>query len=142
MRKVFQTLVALRGLFSSRTGGCLRANSAPFIDILIAQERFFMAEAKINAPSPVRFPLPGLGYSLLVAVLLAGGLHALFISGPAMRAAAHEQVERAIADEDRSFCEMFGMHSGTTEFAACGRQLAIIRQKQFDRDNAAAQGIL
>jgi hypothetical protein len=101
-----------------------------------------MAEAKTNTPSPDRFPLPALGYSLLLAVLVAGGLHALFISGPAMRAAAHEQVERAIADEDRGFCEMFGMRLGSAEFTACSRELAIMRQKQVDRDNAAAQGIL
>jgi hypothetical protein len=101
-----------------------------------------MTKAKTSAPGSDRFPLPMLGYSLLLAVLVAGGLHALFISGPAMRAAAHDQVERAISDEDRAFCEMFGMHSGSTEFAACGSQLAIIRKKQVDRDNAAAQGIL
>lgn len=101
-----------------------------------------MAEAKTNTPSPDRFPLPALGYSLLLAVLVACGLHALFISGPAMRAAAQEQRERAIADEDRGFCEMFGMHSGSAEFAACSRELATIRQKQVDRDNAAAEGIL
>jgi len=99
-----------------------------------------MAEAKTNIPS--RFPLPALGYSLLIAALVAFGLHALFISAPAVRAAAHEQVERAIADEDRGLCEMFGMRSGSAEFAACSRELAIIRQKQVDRDNAAAQGIL
>jgi hypothetical protein len=101
-----------------------------------------MTEAKTNTSDPVSFPLPVLGYALLIAVLTAGALHALFISGPAMRAAGHEQVERAIADENRETCEMFGMRSGTAEFAACGRQLAIIRQNQVDRDGAAAQGIL
>jgi hypothetical protein len=101
-----------------------------------------MTEAKAGTPSHDRFPLPALGYSLLLAALAAGGLHALFISGPAMRAAAHEQVGRAIADEDRGLCEMFGVRSGGAEFTACSRQLAIIRQKQVDRDNAAAQGIL
>ena len=101
-----------------------------------------MAEAKTNTPSPDRFPLPALGYSLLVAVLVACGLHALFISGPAMRIASQEQRERAIADEDRHSCEMFGMRSDSAAFAACSRELAIIRQKQVDRDNASAQGIL
>ena len=101
-----------------------------------------MAKAKTNTRSSDSFPLPRLGYSLLLAVLVAYGLHALFISGPAMRTAAHEQVERAIADEDRGFCEMFGMHSGSAEFAACSRELATIRQRQVDRDYAAAQGIL
>ena len=99
-----------------------------------------MAEAKTNIPS--RFPLPALGYSLLFTALVAFGLHALFISGPAMRAAAHEYLERTIADEDRQFCETFGTRSGGAAFTACSRELAIIRQKQVDRDNAAAQGIL
>ena len=101
-----------------------------------------MAEARTNTSSPDRFPLPSLGYSLLLAILVACGLYALFISGPAMRAAAHEYLERTIADEDRQFCETFGMRSGSAAFTACGRELAIIRQKQVDRDNAAAQGIL
>jgi uncharacterized protein (DUF58 family) len=59
-----------------------------------------------------------------------------------MRIAAREQLEQAVAAEDRGFCEMFGMRSGSAEFAACSRELAIIRQKQVDRDSAAAQGIL
>jgi hypothetical protein len=101
-----------------------------------------MAEVKTNSPRPDRLPLPALGYSLLVALLAACGLHALFISGPAMRAAAHEQVERAIGEEDRGFCEMFGMRLGSAEFTACSRELALIRQKQVGRDDAAAQGIL
>lgn len=101
-----------------------------------------MAEAKTDTPSPVRFPLPALRYSLLLAVLAACGLYAAFIAGPAMRAAAHEYLERTIADEDRQFCETFGMRSASAAFTACSRELAIIRQKQVDRDNAAAQGIL
>lgn len=101
-----------------------------------------MAEANTNTPSPDRFSLPVLGYSLLVAVLVVCGLHALFISGPAMRAAAHELVEQAIADEDRQSCAIFGMRSDSAAFAACSKELANIRQKQVDRDNAAAQGVL
>lgn len=100
-----------------------------------------MSEAKTNTRSPERFPLPALGYSLLLAVLAAYGLYALFIAGPAMRAAAHEYLERTIANEDRLFCETFGMRSDSAAFTACSRELAIIRQKQVDRDNAAAQGI-
>lgn len=124
-------------------GVCGLANRARFLAILIARSReIFMTEAKTNTRSPVRLSLPALGYALLLAIAVAGGLHALFVSGPAMRAAAHEQLDRAIADEDRGFCEMFGMHSGSAAFGACSRELAIIRQKQVDRDNAAAQGIL
>ena len=101
-----------------------------------------MAEAKTNTTGPDRFPLPGLGQSLILAVLAACGLYVLFFSGPAMRAAADERLERTIADEDRQFCETFGMRSASAAFTACSRELAIIRQKQADRDNAAAQGIL
>jgi hypothetical protein len=102
----------------------------------------FMHDAKSHTPSPERFALPALGYSLLLAVLAAYGLYALIIGGPAMRAAAHETLERTIADEDRQFCETFGMRSGSAAFTACSKELAIIRQKQVERDNAAAQGIL
>ncbi len=100
-----------------------------------------MTEAKTGTASPARVQLPALGYALLLAVLTAFGLHALFFSGPAMRTAAQEQLEQAVAAEDRGFCEMFGMRSGAA-FAACSRELAIIRKKQVDRDSAAAQGIL
>jgi len=104
------------------------------------RERPDMTEAGTNS----RPPNTGLRatYALFAAVMLAFGLHALFISGPAMRAAAQEHLERTIADEDRSFCEQFGVRPGTTEFVACSRELVIVRQKQTDRDSAAAQGIL
>ena len=101
-----------------------------------------MTEARTGTPSPARMQLPALGYWLLLAVLTAFGLHALFFSGPAMRIAAQEQLEQAVAAEDLGFCEMFGMRSGSAAFAACSRELAIIRKKQVDRDSAAAQGIL
>ena len=101
-----------------------------------------MTEARTSTPSSARVQLPALGYSLLLAVLTAFGLNALFFSGPAMRIAAQEQLEQAVAAEDLGFCEMFGMRSGSATFAACSRELAIIRKKQVDRDSAAAQGIL
>ena len=99
-----------------------------------------MTEARTGTSSPARVQLPALGYWLLLAVLTAFGLHALFFS--AMRIAAQEQLEQAVAAEDRGFCEMFGMRSGSAAFAACSRELANIRKKQVDRDSAAAQGIL
>jgi phosphotransferase system glucose/maltose/N-acetylglucosamine-specific IIC component len=86
--------------------------------------------------------LRSLAYALFVAALVAFGLHAVVIAGPAMRTAAHEQVVRAVADEDHQFCERFGMRAGTDAFAACSRELSIVRQRQVDRDNAAANGIL
>jgi len=101
-----------------------------------------MIETRITTRGSGNEPLRSLAYALLVVVLVAFGLYAVFIAGPAMRAAAHEQVVRAVADEDRQFCERFGMRSGTDAFAACSRELSIVRQRQLDRDNAAAQGIL
>jgi hypothetical protein len=100
-----------------------------------------MTIANTNAATTARLPIPALGYLLLLAVLLIFGLYALFISGPAMRAAANEQLEQTIADEDRGVCETFGARSGDA-FAACSKALATVRQKQADRDHAAAQGIL
>lgn len=83
-----------------------------------------------------------LAFSLLVAVLVAYGLYASFISAPAMRAAAQEQLRRTIAEEDRGFCQQFGMSPGTPGFETCSRELAIVRQRQTDRDSGAAEGIL
>ena len=57
-------------------------------------------------------------------------------------AAAHDDLERTIADEDRQFCERFGLRSDSAAFTACSRELAIVRQNQADRDRAADQGIL
>ena len=101
-----------------------------------------MAEIKINSRTPNEMSRSALIYLLLLAVLVALGLHVLLIAGPAMRVADKQQLEGAIADEDHGFCEMFGMGAGTTKFVACSQELAIIRQKQADRDNAAALGIL
>jgi hypothetical protein len=103
----------------------------------------FMTKANTDAAGPDRLRRPALiGYSLLLAVLVACGLHALFISGPAARQAAREELVRIIADEDRQFCDSFGLRAASAPFAACSGKLAIIRQKQTDRDNAVAQGVL
>src|ERR1700748_1365892 len=98
-----------------------------------------MTEIKTSSPGLANASLPTVVSALAVAVLVAWGLHAVFIAGPAMRAAAHEYVERTIADEDRQFCEKFGMRSGSDAFTTCGKELSIVRQKQADRDSAAAQ---
>ncbi len=87
-------------------------------------------------------PAARLAYSALIAVLVAFGLYAAFISGPAIRADAREALGRTIADENLAFCEKFGMEVGTSAFAACSQELATIRQKQTDRNGAAAPGIL
>jgi hypothetical protein len=101
-----------------------------------------MTEIKTDTRRSGNVPHRSFGYAAIAAILAAFGLHAVFVSGPAMRAAAHEAVMRAVADEDHQFCEMFGMRSGTDAFAACSRELSTIRQRQTERDNAAAQGIL
>ena len=101
-----------------------------------------MADAKINSASPDRLPVSAFGYWLLLAVSVASGLYALFISGPAVRAAAQEQLGRSIANEDRAVCVKFGFGSGSAEFAACSGELAIVRRKQTERDKAETMGIL
>jgi hypothetical protein len=83
-----------------------------------------------------------LGYFLLFAVLVASGLYVAFVAGPAYRATTQQQLAQAVADEDRGFCERFGMRAGTSEFRTCSEHLAIIRQNQADRDRGAEAGIL
>ena len=100
-----------------------------------------MTTANTNVSTAARRPMPAFGTLLLLAVLLLFGLYALVISGPAMHVAASEQLKRVLADENREVCEMLGARSGDA-FAACSRALAVVRQKQTDRDHAAAQGIL
>jgi hypothetical protein len=101
-----------------------------------------MTEAKTNDPSLQRISLPALGTASLLAILIAFGLHALFISGPAMRAAARGDLKQAIVDEDRDVCATLGIRATDTAFPACSRGLAIVRQKQVDRDTAATLGVL
>jgi hypothetical protein len=79
---------------------------------------------------------------LVIAVLGAGVVYATFMSGQKMLAIADDQLRQTISDEDRVSCEKFGMRAGTPEFVACSQELGIIRQKQADRDRAAAQGLL
>lgn len=100
-----------------------------------------MTMANRNAPAATRDSMPAFGYLLPLAVLLVLGLYALVIAGPAMRVAASEHLEKTLVDEDREICAMFGARSGDA-FAACSRALAAVRQKQTDRDNAAALGML
>ncbi len=95
-----------------------------------------------NSRSSDDMPRPVLAYAALLAVVAAYGLHALFISGPAMRETAKAQLEEAIAKEDRDVCAQFGIRPETAQFNVCSFELSIVRQKQVDRDNAAAQGVL
>ena len=90
------------------------------------------ADSAVDAQSGSRFP-----FVLLTVVLAAFGLYAIFVTGPAMRAVAQANLDSTLANENRAFCEKFGMHVGTSEFAACGEALADIRKKQTDRDSEA-----
>jgi hypothetical protein len=116
-----------------------------FVEQFLA-ERDFMTEARSKGrpppPTADELPRPALATALLLAVVAAFGLHALFVSGPAMREAAEAQLARIIADEDRDVCGQFGMRPGTAQFADCSRELATVRQKQSDRDRATAASVL
>lgn len=83
----------------------------------------------------------GIWAALVLAVVTALGLHTL-VSAPAIREAAETELARIIADEDRDVCGQFGLRPGTAQFVVCSRELANVRQKQSDRDQAAAAGIL
>ena len=83
-----------------------------------------------------------LWYLTFAAALAAGGLWAALIEGPAMRASTQQQLDHEFTAENLGFCEKFGMRSGASEFLTCIHELAIIRQRQADRDRAAELGIL
>ena len=80
-------------------------------------------------------------FSLFIVVLLSFGAYATFVSAPATRANAKIQLDREIAAENLAFCEKFGIRADTSDFGVCSQQLAIVRQKQADRDTAAAAGL-
>ncbi|MDA9523082.1 hypothetical protein XI06_23070 [Bradyrhizobium sp. CCBAU 11434] len=105
----------------------------------------FMIEARTKARSSQHTADDtqrlGIAAALVLAVVTALGVHAL-VSAPAIRDAAQAELARVIADEDRDVCGQFGLRPGTTAFVACSRELANVRQKQSDRDQAAAAGIL
>jgi hypothetical protein len=86
----------------------------------------------VNPPTDSRVP-----FAVLIAVLVAFGLYGVFVTGPEMRAVAQANLERTLADENRAFCEKFGMRDGTNEFAACSQELAFIRKAQSERDSQA-----
>ena len=101
-----------------------------------------MTEIDSGAHGSTAVPLRSLAYVLLIAILAASGLYAAFIAGPAMHAAARDDLVRTVDEENRKFCGMFGIGADTDTFAACSRELSIVRQRQLDRDNAAGQGLL
>ena len=83
----------------------------------------------------------GIAGALVLAVAAALGLHTL-VQAPAMRDAAAAELARVIADEDRDACGQLGLRPGTAQFVVCSRELANVRRKQSDRDQAAAAGFL
>ncbi len=103
-----------------------------------------MTDAPIKANSRAPEDQQRLAYAsaIVMAAAVAYGLHALFISGPATQADARAQLEQTIAEEDRHVCGQFGIQPGATLFIVCSRELANVRQKQVDRDRAAAAGLL
>jgi hypothetical protein len=101
-----------------------------------------MSEIRACAPfATTRSPAP-FAFAVFVAAMLACGLYAVFVAGPAMRAVAGERLSQDIAAETKAFCEKFGMRAGTADFLICSDELAAVRQKQTERDRAADQGIL
>ena len=79
------------------------------------------------------------------AVTLAAALIAVIVSitvyGTAVRAAAERQQAEDIAQENRFFCEKFGMDRATEVLTACGSHLNEIRKREKERLNRDA-GIL
>ncbi|OSI79113.1 hypothetical protein BSZ21_01675 [Bradyrhizobium canariense] len=98
-----------------------------------------MAENRVSTPV-INLAPDSLAFPLFLGAMVACGLYAAFIATPEMRAAAQQQLVEALTDENRSFCERFGMRVGSNEFVACNEGLAIVRQKQAARDSAAANG--
>ena len=85
---------------------------------------------------------PKIACALLMAVVVAYGLHTLLISGPEMQAHAQAQLAQTLADEDHDVCAQLGIRAGTTQSSICSRELANVRRKQLDRDLAATAGLL
>ncbi len=100
------------------------------------------ASSQANSLNQSIFSGEGFACSLGLVLALACGLYALFIAGPTTRAMAQQDLQRTIAEENRGFCEKFGMRAGTSEFAACGEALSVVRQKQTERQKAADAGVL
>ncbi|MDH2386161.1 hypothetical protein [Bradyrhizobium sp. CER78] len=98
--------------------------------------------ASLAARTPARYQLFYLVSFVSFAALIAFGFWAALIEAPAVRATAQERHDREILAENLGFCEKFGMHSGTSEFQACARELAIVRKRQVSRDHADELGLL
>ncbi len=100
-----------------------------------------MSEASPGSPAAEVRTGSMLPYAAFVVLLLAFCLYAIFVAGPASRALAKEQLARTVAEETNAVCAKFGMKAGTSQFTDCADALAMVRQKQIDRDRAAEQGL-
>lgn len=82
------------------------------------------------------------GGFLMLAAVVAYGIHVILTEASDATETAQQLLLKEIAKENRDFCEQFAMGYGTPRFRKCSEELAVIRQKQTDRDHAAAEGIL
>ncbi len=73
---------------------------------------------------------------------MAYGLYKAYDLGQTTRAIAQARADEAIANEDRAFCEKFGMSAGSVTYVSCCRELSFIRRKQTERDRTMAPDIL
>jgi hypothetical protein len=80
---------------------------------------------------------------IVVAVCFVSlSLYAIFVSGPAARELAEQQMAEELAAENRMFCENFGMPAGTREHELCTEALMAIRARQDKRQADGMQSIL
>ena len=90
-----------------------------------------MTRIETSSALPVRRgPGRAIAVAAVGAILAAFGIYQIVVSGLALRAAAEQRLQQTIAEEDRAFCGKFGMREGTSEFASCSHELAVIRANQ------------
>jgi len=61
---------------------------------------------------------------------------------PQVRAATEQQLATEIAEENRAYCEKWGMRAGTREHVACTLDLDEIRASQAKRLAAGIEGLI
>ena len=86
-------------------------------------------------------PVSRLVFFLTIAGI-AYGLYRAHDLGQTMRANAQARAEEAITNEDRAFCEKFGMRAGSMTYVSCCQELSSIRQNQTERDRTIALDML
>jgi hypothetical protein len=76
----------------------------------------------------------------LISLVAICGL--LVVKGPEMRAATEAEQARLITEEDKHFCEKFGMPHGTAGFSRCTGYLGEVRKYHAERLTAEFVGLL